>query len=207
MPRLCWWFLRHLIEAPHVEDARGDAPQFHPPSPLYLLIWTPLLRRFQVKSSLRPSVKSGKASFLGMRSEPGNRVIGLLLLHRSHLLPKSFSLPSLFLLLLLLRYLRLPLFHPLFIRMALLLILCRPLLLRVHVLCFLTIGSHSPRRRLFQQFLSFCFVFAWCLGESGRCVVRFSSARCPYLVYCAGCPLCVFVVSLRLVSLIGLLRQ
>ena len=38
-------------------------------------------------------------------------------------------------------------------------------------------------------------------------VVLFPSAWCPLLVYCAGCPVCIFVVSLRLVSLIGLLRR
>lgn len=58
-------------------------------------------------------------------------------------LPEPSSTPSpnllsLFLLLILLWYLRIPLFHLLFLQMALCSILCRPLLLRIRVVSFLT---------------------------------------------------------------------
>ena len=115
-------------------------------------------------------------------------------------------------------YLRLPLFHSLLLRTALLLILCQPLLLSVHVLRPRTIGSHVPSSRLSS---SFCLSVLCLLGFLGSLtsvsgslgcfcfcsVVWFPSAWCPLLVYCTGCPVCVLVVSLRLVTLIGLLRR
>ena len=59
-----------------------------------------------------------------------------------------------------------------------------------------SIGSHIPSRRLFQQLLSFCFEFAWLLGESDRCI------GLPGLLLLLQC----CVVSQRLVSFTGLLH-
>ena len=90
-------------------------------------------------------------------------------------------------------YLRLPLFHLLFLRMSLLLILCRPLLLSI------------PSEATFQVgvcFSSFCLSVLSLLGFLGSLtgvsgslgcfcfcsVVWFPSAWCPLLVYCTGCP-------------------
>ena len=68
--RWFWRFLRDLLLTPLIAGASADAAQSHPPSPLYLLTWTPLKWRFLVTSCLRPSVEFGKTRFLGRKSDP-----------------------------------------------------------------------------------------------------------------------------------------
>ena len=107
---LCFFFFFPAFSLDYLSD---DATWFHPPSLVSLSTWIPLSRRFQVTATLKPS-ESGKTSFPGRLFVPGNLVIKGLLLHLSHLLLLFFPFLKIFLLPLLLRFLRLPLFPLLF---------------------------------------------------------------------------------------------
>ena len=92
-----------LSDSPRLGRKRGAA-RFRPPSPVWLLTWTPRSMRFLVTATLKPSVESGKTGFPGRFIVPGNLVIkGLKLQSLCHPLLLFFSPPKIFLLLLLLR--------------------------------------------------------------------------------------------------------
>ena len=195
MTRWCWRFVRHLPLTSVVADASADAAQFHLPSSLCLLIWTPLLRRFQVTSSLRPSVESGNTRFLGRRSDPGNCVIGLLSLHRNHLPSLLFSLPSLFSLLLLLRTSGFPCsIHFYFER------LCCWFCANPYSSAF-TCCALAPSEPTFQVVVfpaAFVFLFCVCLASWGVWPVY----RAPWVAF-AFVVLCGFPVLVRYVKKAG----
>ena len=153
-------FLARLHGLKAAGGASADTARFHPPSPVCLSTWIPLKWRFRFTSSLRPSVGSGKMWFPGRSSVLGSLVIGLLLPHLTTE-PSSTPTPSPSPSLAATFPTPVPPVSPVpstqFLRMALLLILCRLLLLSVHVLYLTTATDRraAGRCRLQQLVLLF----------------------------------------------------